>query len=117
MLYLLVAANGTVPNAQKAASKAPSQRSITSDAIAARELLGAAASKYGGAAVDEIERLHVTMQGDVFNGLQGYEPSSVESASLTGTTLLEADFDFAGHRRSCQATFISTPLPTSMTAS
>ena len=73
--------------------------SITDDQIRGRVLIQAAAARIGGEeALTELRGLHLLAAGDGFNGLQGAKASEAETEVKIGTNVLEADFDFAGHR-------------------
>lgn len=85
---------------QKSSENAPSVgvRTIKSDAVHARELIEALARRMGGEArLKDINGLHVSMEGDAFNGLQGSDPANIDTDRRMGSTLFTADFDYSHH--------------------
>lgn len=84
---------------QASEADARQSRSMTDDVVRGRDLIQRMIRHLGGESVlNTIERVHVLMEGDVFNGLQGFDPADIDSTKRIGGAVLEADFDFAGHR-------------------
>ena len=77
----------------------PQSTSLLQDALAGRNLVEAAARRFGGeAALNRIERVRISMQGEVLNGLQGFDPANIDRDVNAGMAAFDAHFDFVRHQ-------------------
>ena len=69
------------------------------DAVRGHDLILAAARRIGGAErLRALTAIHYSLEGDAFNGLQGYDPANLESAVKSGSLLVAVDSDYTNHR-------------------
>ena len=74
-------------------------QSFKDDAVRGHDLIKALVQRMGGEArLKQISGVHCSMEGDAFNGLQGYDPQNIDSHQRIGATSFTADFDYAHHR-------------------
>jgi glyoxylase-like metal-dependent hydrolase (beta-lactamase superfamily II) len=74
-------------------------RTIADDSVRGHDLIELAVRRIGGAEkLRGIVALHYSLEGDSFNGLQGYDPVNLQSATHSGTLSVTLDLDYANHR-------------------
>lgn len=91
-------------------------RSLVDDSIRGHDLIEAAVRRIGGAGkLKGIARLHYSLDGETFNGLQGFDPANLLSGVRSGSLLVTVDRTMpatgtgGAFFRSCPAESDSTP--------
>lgn len=83
----------------RATPPAAAGRTITQDSIRGHDLIEAAVRRIGGAdRLRALTTLHYSLDGDAFNGLQGFDPVDLQSAARSGSLSVTSDSDYASHR-------------------